>query len=390
MINEKKNEGQKNIHPFAMEQSSQAMGGISESLKTIVSRLWKARFIAMTTIAVMLLCMTSCSSDDDEPESMPPAAPEEEITNDMSQLHAPAMSAESAKYTLASNSEGIQSIELTESGIYHINYGYNYASGNKQRDNKHKSVGGMAINTIIPRFVSRESVSTRYGGGTNVGSFIKVADGEYILEGYGSITISGDADHAMEIILNPENGESTTVGAQKEETYSLNDAATVALCRAWTPATIHMRLDLDGVPVADQSGPYSDYFNIVNRVVAQFMQAFKNKYGQYFDEEDFEYEPITSQSEIPTMIIFSRSGSYLVEYTHDCLDVKQWKWLNLSNQTIHYSHNLDDLYSEDSADATVKFNGKNVIIHTVNTDSESDEGITITITGHVWETATER
>ena len=335
------------------------------------------------------MSMGSCSKDDDEPADTPMPAPEEEISNDMSQLSTPAFSEESAKYTLAPNSEGIQSIEITESGIYHIVYGYNYRSDSKSSGEKN-TLSARVAKTLTVCLESNDGPSSRYGGGISIGKVIKIADGEYILEGYGTITVSGDSDNVMEIILNPQDGESVTVGAQKEDTYSLNDAATKALCRTWNPAKIHMRIDLNGATVADQSGPYSDYVNILRRTMDQFIAAMKSAYGAYVDDEDFEDIIGSGQVQTPTMVLFSRSGSYLVEYTNDYVDVRQWKWLNIANQTLRYSYDLDDLYADDSSDCAVKFNGKNAIIHSMNSMSDSDEGITVTITSHVWETLTER
>lgn len=346
----------------------------------------------MAFLAAMAVSLTACSNDD-EPEGTIQPSPEEGIENDMSQLTAPAFANESGKYSLAANNEGIRSIEITESGMYHIEYGYAYPSSySTESTMERKSLVDGIRATLTSVFSSpRQTPVTRYGSGVSIGKVIKIGEGEYILEGYGTITVSGDSENAIEIILNPENGNSVTVGAQKEATYSLNDAATVALCRSWAPTALHLRADLNGVTVADQSGPYTDLINIRNRAMAQIIAALKSKYGQYFDEEDFELEPEEGEVYYPTLVLFSRSGSYLVEYENDYLDVRQWKWLDIARQTMHWSHDLDNPYDENSSDSDIKFSGKNVIIHSANSivDGDEEEGIYITITSHTWETMTE-
>ena len=353
----------------------------------------------MPAFILMVFGVSSCS-DNDNPKTTPK---EETIENDLSQFTLPAYADESVKINLNGNPAGIQSVELTESGEYIITYGYNYsnyaASANEEvylTDNKGKSHSKIVnmLEKVMPAR-QKHTGATRYGDGYGYGSFIKVAEGEYILNGYGSITISGSSDGAMEVIMNPQDGESFTVGGQKEKTYSLDDKATLALCRSWSASRFHVRYLINGDVASDQEGPYSDYHNILQKVSKDLYNYFYNKYGAYFDEDDdddFEEDDFDDflddySSAYPINVVFTRSGSYLVEFSNDMLDVRQWKWTDINAQKILFSYYLDSDLDYTGQRSEFTFNGNQSIAHTVNSETDEDFGM---ISVHVWETFTEK
>lgn len=318
-------------------------------------------FLAIGTLAMMAF-VASCSSDNnDEPESG---------KSDFSKLEKPQYADDGAKYKITTPGSDISSIELTESGRYIITRSwttpYRAESAKKMR-----------------AFSADGAVLSRAGSDAYVtGTYIKVGDGEYILDGYGSVVITGTSDGGVELIVSPEDGDTFTVGAQQESTFSDDNEETLALCRSWVPAKLRVRISLNGRVMVDEAGPYSDYNKIQERVARKLASYDPDEY----DEDDFIFDDPYAEE-----VIFTRSGSYVVLFNDGELNVRIWKWINRDNLKIAYSYSIDSFNDpDDSGTGLLTFSDHNLTVYESETETDSEDGEKMTVTTEFWTSLTEK
>lgn len=318
-------------------------------------------FLAIGTLAMMAF-VASCSSDNnDEPESG---------KSDFSKLEKPQYADTGAKYQITTPGSDISSIELTESGRYIITR--SWAVPYRVESSKKASA------LRAPKAVLSRSGNDAYV----IGSYIKVGENEYILDGYGSVVITGSADGAVELIVSPEDGESFTVGAMQEDALNDDSDATLALCRSWIPVKLRARISLNGKVMADESGNYSDCNKIFERIARKLASYDPDEY----DEDDFFFdEPIAQE------IIFTRSGSYVVLFDDGELDARIWKWINRDNLSIAYSYSITDFDDPDeSGICHLTFNDHNLTVFEKHIETDSEDGEKMTVTAEFWISMTEK
>lgn len=328
---------------------------------------FKTTFLAIF-IASAALFSTSCGSDNDSNEPGSGAG-------DLSQLTEPKYADDAVKYAINSDKTDIGSIEFTESGRYIIIKSWAMPSNAPKHAKKSmlKAAAGSRYDSNSPYIT---------------GTYTKVGDSEYILEGFGSVVITGTSSNAVELLVSPADGEPYSVGAQQEDAINDNSAETLALCRSWNPTQFRARVSVNGKICADESGPYKDLYKIERRI-----DQILEQLGGYDDDDDEEEYALDdddySDEAIATEVIFTRSGSYAVLFDNGELDVRLWKWLSRTtdNLSLIYSWRVDGFSDpEESGRCQVTFNGKSVTFY--ETESETEDGVTLTI--DTWTTVTEK
>lgn len=317
---------------------------------------------AIIFATVMSLGFTACSSDDDEPE---------DPQNDISQFTNPTMADEAARFTITDADAPYSSVELTESGKYVVLPSF-YAQTQAADQAKPKC-----------QFASVNPAQSRSGAdGVFTGKYTKVSEGEYILEGFGSLTVTGSSQEACELIICLENGTEINLGAQKEEVLA-TDPTTLALCRSWKFEQVRFRETYSGIVVSDRSSDIKDLSNL-SKQIGQDIYNFMQKYGA-LDEGDTpsDYEP--DLSGMAEEAIFTKTGSYLL-FLNGQLSANIWRWNNKDEREIRYSHNISDLQDpEYSNNAWLTFNGTQLTVY--ESRAESDEGDIMKI--ETWSTLSE-
>lgn len=282
--------------------------------------------------------LTSCSDENDGKE---PAG-----SKDFSQLATPAMAKEAAKYKITNSSSPYASIELTESGDF------------------------VVITQKSPYYAPATDDSTRASGNFR-GKFTKIGEGEYLLEGFGSLTVTGTPSGACELILTLLDGTEINLGAQIEESLS-SDEATVALCRTWKSETTRMRLSLNGKKISDRTA-VGNHIKELPSIVSKDMYDYFKKMGWTDDDDDPSDYGITLG--VPAdEVIFTKSGSYIL-ITDNTLSTNIWKWSKRSDLEISWSHDVTGLGSEskESGNASLSFNGKQLVIYEKSEPTDEDE-----------------
>lgn len=321
------------------------------------------KFIMSVGIISALTFLPSCSDDDNDTPDLG--------KNDFTELEKPKFADDAVKYDITTPGCDISSLELTETGQFIITRSGAYYYSTES------SKSGLASKV-------RRALGRSRAGDSNYicGTYIKVGENEYILEGYGSVVITGSSTGAIEIIISPEDGDSFTVGAQQNTALVDTSDETVALCRSWTPSQIRMRISLNGKVMADESGTYKDY----NKVLERLYRKIASYDPDGYDEDDFDYE-----DDLANEVIFTRSGSYIVLSEKGTLSPRIWKWTNREKLEFKYSFYLDGFdYEEYTGDVAANISGHTATFYEKHTESDEEDGVRETVTSEIWTTVTEK
>ena len=303
--------------------------------------------------------MVSCGSDND-PDGGNGGL------GDIPSLPTPEYENSSAKYEINPSNSPITSIELTASGDYIIikNPFYYGAPSKPTKNNK---------SSLIQNYVSHAARTSRADNSPIIyGKFIKISDTEYILEGYGSIVIEGDTANTFSLQITPQNGETTTVAAQKSSTIPDSEINN-AICRTWNLDNIGIKMSFNNALVYNDSKPS----NQLDILLEEAQNALKNYLIKHYGASSSEFDPYEPLNFYPTKVIFTKSGTYMVEYSNQTIAVSTWHWINESKGQFQFSWDYDDPDSTESGGSQnyVSFKNEKLFVHELHTNEE--EGITI-------------
>lgn len=189
-----------------------------EMLKTVMGR---AIYMAFAVFAAF--AMASCSDDDgnngDGGDDTSGGG------SDGTEMEAPRFESSAAKYTITDAGSPYTSVELTASGNYII-----FTSGSQ------------APATAAAAPATRMSVmsdgagrpDTRYIHYSNIlsGKYTKTGEGEYELEGFGKLVVSGSGDQSYSLDITLSGGHSYSLKGNRAGTPS-SGTMTDNLCRTW-------------------------------------------------------------------------------------------------------------------------------------------------------------
>lgn len=329
--------------------------------KNFLSRVLNPGMAHMCAALLMMAgCLTACSSDDDGDDDGGGGS-------SVGQFDTPAYKDVSAKYVISSAESDIASIELTESGTYVIvekGYGPSYIA--------RKSAPAKRFGRVAAWQASASA------NGIIGGKFVKVSDTEYILEGFGSIVITGSADNAFEIQVTEQGGEPYTLKGNKA-TPIADTEYTQALCRTWKLDKFTLKFIYNGKVLFSETLPASQYRQMWVKL-NNYMNSHYGDDGEgWFDVPEY----------TPNGVIFSRAGSYLVKYDGDELQLSVWQWEADKKGIIRYSHDYSDMHNPDySNTCTISYDGTAMFIDEVNME-ESEDGETVKLTSR-WQCSEEK
>lgn len=282
------------------------------------------KLLLLLMVASATFAFVSCSKDDEDDS---PAESTE--TYEALGFDAPKFDKESALYLITSAGSGIYSIELTPTGEYIVMDEEDGAKASPmlspRRSNMYKST-----------HQTRNSWATRSSsdGYVSYGKYTKTGDGQYKLEGYGTIAVKGGEGNAVSLTITLLNGNKINVGAMKRNQYS-STPVTNAICRKWKlgKCVLHKK---------------------TGDVTYSSIEDMDRHEETNFSEDEVEWEPVE--------ILFTKSGSYIVFFTNQTLDVSTWAWTNESTGEARYSWDWDNLYSGESGVILFEFEGKKLLI----------------------------
>lgn len=339
------------------------------------------KWLATAFITLSFAGLTACSSDDDD-NNDDQNDPASELSQTAEGLETPAYEAVAALYDITDETSDLKSIELTASGDYIItknydySYSYNYASARKSRSK------------LLP-----STLTTRDAYGNIIwGKYTKISDTEYQLQGWGKIVIAGSSDNALSISVTPANGNTYTVPVQKHN-QKPSSTATNQLCRTWLISSFRYTCSYQGGKFFDKEYALADIKNLpadLKAAAANIHFDFDDEDDEYDDEdyeddEDDDFED--DLNEMPNRVIFSKAGSYMVQYRNSTMALATWSWENEATGAIRYSWNYYNMYDDElSGSATIAYRGSQLALSEQLSDAEDlADGLSIVATWYMTE-----
>lgn len=256
-------------------------------------------------------CFVACSSDNGEENTT---------------LETPQFETVSALYDVTSTDSDIKSIELTASGNYIIVKNSSSYLAPKKTTNKKTR--------LVVRTVSK---AKRAGGVENIiyGKFTKISNSEFMLKGYGKIVIEGSSDNALSITVTPDGGQTYTVPVAKH-TQNFSSTLTSKICRTWSIASVRYAITFGGKKIFDKEYSMNDLSKL-NADLKDLSKEDPIDVDEFYDDDE----------EIPTQVIFTKSGTFMVTYTDGTVEMSTWTWENEAEGLLHYKYydNNDELES---------------------------------------------
>ncbi len=293
--------------------------------------------LLLFTVITLSSGFASCSDDEDEGDSV--------------QLDTPVYETDAAKYVVMDTNSSYESIELTASGNYIITLNP-YASASKNFADIKTTV---TINKSVFKMPSLFKARSAYSP-ILYGTFTKVGDNEYILNGYGSLVIVEDAENnAFSIQVTPTNGETEQIQVSKQNA-NISGAMSDKLCRTWEFSKIRVYAKVNGRTMFDVSG--SSFEELMDNL----KEAFVDMGGDPSEVEDFYMD------NIPQQVIFTKSGTYMVVYSENQLAVSTWCWVDEASGLASYSW-FNDLNDPDGLFNVAFDNG-----HCLLTEKKAEDG----------------
>ena len=253
---------------------------------------------------------TACSSDDDE--GTPGVSLQEEP-----------MAAHAAKFEVKSANSQYESFEFLGDGTYII-------TNKTSRPRSAQKV--LEINSIkdIATLFKNPVKQTRAGYATVhvFGNYTVTADGEYVLENFGTVSVLDGST----IELTYENGLTSTVTVEKVDLV-YGGQNTKYLCRTWSFYQQDMDYWVSGqhlFGIAINLHKEKAYFTYVHPALKNDVPDADELFGDF-----------SNKNEMPKRVIFSPSGTYMVETYGGMVGVSSWKWGNEAAGVIYYNWEED-------------------------------------------------
>ena len=301
-----------------------------------------------------LLVLTSCCDDNEDNGGMQETA---------------AYDSYAAKYKITSEGCPYSSIELTEAGNYIISL-----TGNAQGicplrlNGKGKDAVSLVQSLKEAVRQQRTSKSTPYSP-ILYGRYTVNEDGSYNLADFGTIIVEkDDSGNAVELVIT-KNGQEPEAYHATIQNSDINSSMSNKLCRTWAMAQYRYRVELNGSKVCDfQASTLKELF----KKILQWGES----QGEDIDPEDYEMLEALNEVEPKTMV-FTKTGTYLVEYAGGQVAVSTWQWLDESKGLLIYSwdNSLDDLTGVMNGQATATFKGSQLSL--IEKTTQAEDGYTL-------------
>lgn len=263
-----------------------------------------------------------------------------------------------------SSASELLSVELTASGNYIIvtNQGGNAYGGKEQIAQYPAIMEGLYMLSGAKSFDTRAVYS-----GIIYGEYTQSGDNEFVLNGFGKISVQEDGDGAVSLTIQ-RNGQDAYVMTAAKQTQCPDSEKTNNLCRTWNVETIALKVVYNGRTMFDKT--------VKKDNIAGLFKDFFSAAGAELSDE--EIDAYVSIFEKPKEVVFTKSGTYMVYYEGGELGVSTWTWESESKGILRYSWNYEDMYDEYSSGVvTVDFDGGN--LHVTSAMSETEDGETMSI-----------
>lgn len=300
----------------------------------------EAKVLAIMFATLACLTTASCSSDGEEE----------------SNLETPKYDSEAAKFTITDASSSYKSIELTESGNYIIVKNTAGVSSAKQ------SLATKRMVARIFRNPQRASATRGSVSGILYGTYTKTGEGEYNLNGIGTLKITYEDDTACSLQITDTSGNTETIQGNRES-ISYDSDFTRNICRTWQIDGYRFYAKYNGITMFDLSA------STLNGLVDK-MKEWAKANDEEYDEDD--YDSPFDEDEEPYQIVFTKSGTYMVYYKDTSIAVARWSWLSETEGQIQFDWGYE-WTTDDEGEAWLKLSGGKLLMTEKYSESEDGE-----------------
>ena len=170
---------------------------------------------------------------------------------------------------------------------------------------------------------------TRYIHYSNIlsGKYTKTGEGEYELEGFGKLVVSGSGDQSYSLDITLSGGHSYSLKGNRAGTPS-SGTMTDNLCRTWEIVQWRAFLRYNGVTMFDFTDPTIDGLNAK-------LEAWGREHDPDYTDGDYLLDFTSATG--PEQVVFTKSGTYMVTYADSHLAVSTWRWGNQEKGMLEYS-----------------------------------------------------
>ncbi|MDR3843443.1 hypothetical protein [Hallella sp.] len=300
-------------------------------------------FFILMAFVLCLGGLTACGSDDD---------PEEGGDGSGSDV----VNTDAARYEITDPNADISFIELTEGGQYFV--------GGDESDYGAKPM-------MARRAAQRAAESS--DDGLHYGEYTKGANGEYVLNGYGTLTVTKNGE-VYEVKIVPEGSTTTKSYNARKVTSTVAASATAKnLCRTWKFQSVAYSFKMGSYTVFDLKA------NSMREITIQMkakMKELASKNGEEWtqeDEDEWNEQIEYAYEGQPERLTFTGSGYMYIRFGDN--DVEPYMWRMSGNKLQRWNWD-EEAWSNDfflSIDDTALEEGSSETVSEV-------KGNTLTIT----------
>ena len=319
-----------------------------------------------------LVTFTSCSSDD--------AGDDEGGKTDT-----PALSAEAAFYQITSDDAEIESVELTEGGTYFIvKDEVDFGAKPAVVAHAYKKKGALRLAT--------RAADNGAEGNILTGTYTKIAEGEYALNGFGSMKVTADGDRYT-VTLQQGDAAATSYAATRVKSA----AATVfdtQLCNTWKFASVNYTVKYGSHTMANVTA--SSWMEFYTKM-KQLAKDECDEEDPWTDEDEQEYNQMIANARTYGLrqAVFTAAGRLYLSYG-PLVKNYLWKWKGSKTLGLwSYDTDLDEDgkvdanewnsdifftttdYPNFSAVTTVDIVNGKLILTDTDKEVDEDEGVAI-------------
>lgn len=297
--------------------------------------------VLLCIIAATCVGFTSCSSDDKI----------EEVVELIS-----------GKFIINDKSLGYESIELLNSGSYIVTLVDNYSEDSGTTDIVSPDEQILHSEPIIFRSDVINNVTRSSTSSKNIyGSYTRISDFVYDLDGFGILTINMDENEVNSFNIILDNGKEITMGVSRQNEYA-NSSATNELCNEWIAKVLEERY-YEGEELI-----YHIKYT-VGKSTLDISYDPNNAYTYQLNTFIDRYKVEGSKS-----VIFSKAGTYAVLKNNGVLSYAKWWWKNEANRQMYYSWGDDEEEDEETSYVKLKFINNELIVLEISYDLYGGDG----------------
>lgn len=279
----------------------------------------RKHFLMMLAMVMCVVFFASCSSDnggDDDGDKTEQAQ----------------FAKEAACYVVLDENADFSSVELTEEGLYFIEKRSSQSAAKPARS-IHKRSSKHMVTSLISEGGDEDAILS--------GSYTKQSEGVYLLDGYGSMTVTASGNK-YDVKMQKDNGTVKTY-----ETNRIKSAAATTfdtkLCRTWKFEKVNYTITTGSYTLANVTATsWKEYYTKMK----QLAKEYSDNDDPWTDEDEQNYNKMIAYAETYGLkqVAFTAAGRLYMSYG-PMVAKYLWKWKDRQSNALSlwgYDNDLDE------------------------------------------------